>query len=185
MYNYFIRTGAGWRKVVCIKNVIYMHGILLQRCFIFLFIIDVFSTVTSLIQELRSTKWRVNVEKIKPLNCRCKMHFRWAHNAWGCLASGLIWDVVPVCLSRTMAGVPDHSCAVHIPPICMSWAGIFKQSMEARNRGGIVLSYWPATLQAGGIHSLESIPGFHKRLKIRARNAKESTRRAGAKDYVA
>ncbi len=30
--------------------------------------------------------------------------------------------------------------------------------MGARNRGGIGLSYWP----------LESIPGLHKRLKIRA-----------------
>ncbi len=48
-------------------------------------------------------------------------------------------------------------------------AGIFKESVGARNRGGIGLSYRPArpTL-AGGIHSLESIPGLHKRLKIRA-----------------
>jgi hypothetical protein len=48
-------------------------------------------------------------------------------------------------------------------------AGIFKQFMGARNRTGIGLSHRPnkATL-AGGIHSLESIPGPHKRLKIRA-----------------
>ncbi len=36
----------------------------------------------------------------------------------------------------------------------------FKESMGARNRGGIGLSYRPARLQ--------SIPGLHKRLKIRA-----------------
>ncbi len=47
-------------------------------------------------------------------------------------------------------------------------AGIFKQSIGARNRVGIGLSYRPARLVAGGIHSLESIPGLHKRLKIRA-----------------
>ena len=47
-------------------------------------------------------------------------------------------------------------------------AGIFKQSMGARNRVGIGLSDRPARLQAGEIHSLESIPGLHKRLKIRA-----------------
>jgi hypothetical protein len=59
-----------------------------------------------------------------------------------------------------------------------SWAGIFKQSRGARNRIGIGLSYRfdnpipprfiapidflkiPAqATQAGGIHSLESIPG--------------------------
>jgi hypothetical protein len=34
--------------------------------------------------------------------------------------------------------------------------------MGARNRGGIGLSYRPARLHAGGIHSLESIPGLHK-----------------------
>ncbi len=45
-----------------------------------------------------------------------------------------------------------------------SWAGIFKESMGARNRGGIGLSYRPA----GGIHSLELTPGLHKRLQIRA-----------------
>jgi hypothetical protein len=44
-------------------------------------------------------------------------------------------------------------------------AGIFKQSMEARNRVGIVLSYRP-----GGIGALESILGLLKRLKIRALN---------------
>jgi hypothetical protein len=40
--------------------------------------------------------------------------------------------------------------------------------MGARNRGGIGLSFRPARLQAGGIGSLESIPGLHKSLKIRA-----------------
>jgi hypothetical protein len=40
--------------------------------------------------------------------------------------------------------------------------------MVARNRVGMGLSYWSARLHiAGGIHSLESIPGLHKRLKIR------------------
>jgi hypothetical protein len=43
-------------------------------------------------------------------------------------------------------------------PAYVARAGIFKQSMGARNRVGIGLSYW----------SLESIPGLHKRLKIRA-----------------
>ncbi len=40
-------------------------------------------------------------------------------------------------------------------------AWIFKESMGARNRGGRGLS-------PGGINSLESIPGHHTRLKIRA-----------------
>jgi hypothetical protein len=41
-------------------------------------------------------------------------------------------------------------------------AGILKQSMGARNRVGIGLSYWPARL-----HRLaESIPGLLKSLKI-------------------
>jgi hypothetical protein len=69
-------------------------------------------------------------------------------------------------------------------------AGIFKQSMGARHRVGIGLSYRPAGLHrladsfvwevpdpdgmvrtqgiAFPMHSLESIPGLHKRLKIRA-----------------
>jgi hypothetical protein len=40
--------------------------------------------------------------------------------------------------------------------------------MGARHRGGIGFSYRPARLQAGGIHSLASIPGPHKHLKVRA-----------------
>jgi hypothetical protein len=47
-------------------------------------------------------------------------------------------------------------------------AGIFKKSMGARNRGGIGLSYRPARLHRLGEFTLESIPGLHKRLKIRA-----------------
>jgi hypothetical protein len=48
-------------------------------------------------------------------------------------------------------------------------AGIFKQSMGARNqdKNRVIVPARQATL-AGGIHSLESIPGLHKRLKIRA-----------------
>jgi hypothetical protein len=42
--------------------------------------------------------------------------------------------------------------------------------MGARNRIGIGLSYRPARLQAGGIDSLESIPGLLKSLKIRAQH---------------
>jgi hypothetical protein len=46
-------------------------------------------------------------------------------------------------------------------------AGIFKQSVGARDRVGIGLSYRPARL-----HRLaESIPGLHKRLQIRAQDA--------------
>ncbi len=47
-------------------------------------------------------------------------------------------------------------------------AGIFKESMGARNR--VIVPARQAT-QAGGIHSLESILGLHKRLKILALNA--------------
>jgi hypothetical protein len=50
-------------------------------------------------------------------------------------------------------------------------AGIFKQSMGAKNRVGIGLSFRPARLhgtQPGGIGSSESIPGLPKSLKIRA-----------------
>ncbi len=39
-----------------------------------------------------------------------------------------------------------------MPPAYVARAGIFKESMGARNRGGI--------------HSIESIPGPHKHLKI-------------------
>jgi hypothetical protein len=47
-------------------------------------------------------------------------------------------------------------------------AGIFKQSMGARDRVGIGLSLLARqATKAGGIHSLESIPGLHKRFKIR------------------
>jgi hypothetical protein len=52
--------------------------------------------------------------------------------------------------------------------VSASRTGIFKKSMGARDRGGIVLSYRPARLQAGGILTLESIPGPHKHLKRRA-----------------
>jgi hypothetical protein len=45
-------------------------------------------------------------------------------------------------------------------------AGIFKQSMGARNRLGIGLSYRPASLQkAGGIASLESSLGLSLKVK--------------------
>jgi len=44
-----------------------------------------------------------------------------------------------------------------------SRAGIFKQSMGARNR---VIKPARQATQAGEIHSLESIPGLNKRLKI-------------------
>ncbi len=48
-------------------------------------------------------------------------------------------------------------------------AGIFKQSMGARYRGGIGISYRPAPPGYIGwrINALKSIPGLHKRLKIR------------------
>ncbi len=42
---------------------------------------------------------------------------------------------------------------------CLSWN--FKHSKGARNQRRIGLSYRPASLQAGGINSLESIPGLH------------------------
>jgi hypothetical protein len=50
----------------------------------------------------------------------------------------------------------------------LSWAGIFKKSMGARHRGGIGFSYRPARLHRLAVHSLESIPGPHKHLKVRA-----------------
>ncbi len=74
---------------------------------------------------------------------------------------------------RSQAGV------CHIP-LCV-WvcrAGIFKQSMGARNRVGIGLSYQPARLHrlAEFIPWNRSIPGLHKRLKVRAQYSK---RKAG------
>ncbi len=47
-------------------------------------------------------------------------------------------------------------------------AGLFKQSMGARNRVGVGLSYRLARLQTGGIGSLKTILGLLKSLKIRA-----------------
>jgi hypothetical protein len=48
-----------------------------------------------------------------------------------------------------------------------SWT--FKESMGARNRGGRGLSYRPARLhRLAEFISLESVPGPHTRLKIRA-----------------
>jgi hypothetical protein len=48
-------------------------------------------------------------------------------------------------------------------------AGIFKQSMGARNQVGIVLSYRTARLQwLAELIFFESIPGLLKSLKIRA-----------------
>jgi hypothetical protein len=52
-----------------------------------------------------------------------------------------------------------------------SRAGILKQSMGARNRVGKVIVTARQATWAGGIHSLESIPGLHKRLKIRAQDS--------------
>jgi hypothetical protein len=54
-----------------------------------------------------------------------------------------------------------------IPPAYVARAGIFKQSMGARNRLGIGLWYRPARLhstQPGGNGSLESIHGLLKSL---------------------
>jgi hypothetical protein len=48
-------------------------------------------------------------------------------------------------------------------------AGILEQSMVARNRVGIGLSYRPQDyIGVGGIDSLQSIPGLLKSLKIPA-----------------
>jgi hypothetical protein len=49
--------------------------------------------------------------------------------------------------------------------------------MGTMNRLGKWLSYGPPGYiqEAGGIHSLESIPGLHKRLKIRALSASKQT----------
>ncbi len=46
--------------------------------------------------------------------------------------------------------------------------------MGARYRGGIGLSYRAARPQAREIHSLESIPGLHKSLEIRALNIEDT-----------
>ncbi len=65
-------------------------------------------------------------------------------------------------------------------PVCLIYgiahtitsAGIWKQSMGARNRVGIGLSYRLASRQAtqpGEIGSMESILGILKSIKIRAR----------------
>jgi hypothetical protein len=49
-------------------------------------------------------------------------------------------------------------------------AGILEQSMGARNRVGIGLSSWPASLHIGRrIYSMELISGLLQSLKIRAR----------------
>jgi hypothetical protein len=51
-------------------------------------------------------------------------------------------------------------------------AGIFKQPLGARNRVGVGLSYRLARLhRAGGIDSMESIPGLFKSSKIRAQQS--------------
>ncbi len=56
--------------------------------------------------------------------------------------------------------------------------GIFKQSIGARNRVGIELSYWPARLhRLAEFYCLESIPGLHKRLKIRTQVTDKYTER--------
>ncbi len=51
-----------------------------------------------------------------------------------------------------------------------SRARIFKQYMGARNRVGMVIVPARQATWAGGIHSLESIPWLHERLKIRAQD---------------
>ena len=56
---------------------------------------------------------------------------------------------------------------IRVQYIC---AGIFKQSMGARNGVGIGLSYRPARLQSGGAGALESTLGLFKSLKIRSHN---------------
>jgi hypothetical protein len=57
---------------------------------------------------------------------------------------------------------------VRTDPPAEDCAGIFKQSMGARNRVGIGLSYQRQTTQPGGFYSLESILELLKSLKIRA-----------------
>jgi hypothetical protein len=88
--------------------------------------------------------------------------------------SALIWNFF---LFYSDTGLPDTGS--HSLHVCTGlefiWrtsyrAGIFKQSVGTRNRGGIGLSYWPASL-----HRLaEFIPwnrsGLHKRLKIPAQD---------------
>ncbi len=62
---------------------------------------------------------------------------------------------------------PPHRQKGKVALFC---AGIFKQSMGAKNRVGICRVALPARLatKAGGIDSLESILVFLKSLKIRA-----------------
>jgi hypothetical protein len=53
--------------------------------------------------------------------------------------------------------------------LCSVLVFFLKQSMGARNRFGIGLTYRPARLhRLAGIDSLESIPGAFKSVKIRA-----------------
>ncbi len=53
----------------------------------------------------------------------------------------------------------------YFEPTIVANAGILEQSMGDKNRGVVVPAH-QATL-AGGIHSLETIPGLLKRLQIR------------------
>jgi hypothetical protein len=70
--------------------------------------------------------------------------------------------VVIKILTMNQGGTPNNSP----PPIC---AGILKQSMGARNRVGIGLSYRHArTRICKLLRAKESIPGFLKRLQIGA-----------------
>ncbi len=66
--------------------------------------------------------------------------------------------LVKICLDINMMLVKENKQNEY-------WAGIFKTSMGARKR--VIVPARQATY-AGGIHSLESIPGPHTRLKIRA-----------------
>jgi hypothetical protein len=68
----------------------------------------------------------------------------------------------------SLSSILDSKSPLHSPRHLR--AGIFKQSMGARNRGGIYRFIVPArqATWAGRNHSLESIPGLHKRLKLRA-----------------
>jgi hypothetical protein len=64
-------------------------------------------------------------------------------------------------------------------------AGIFKQSMGARNRGVIGLLYRPARLhRLVEFIPLESIPGLHKRLKILALDPPTKTISGAAAEAV-
>ncbi len=73
---------------------------------------------------------------------------------------------------------PIVAFALSLNFVIIKWrdssAGIFKQSMGARNRVGIGLSFLPRqATQPGGIGSLESILGVLKSLKIRAQDSRE------------